>query len=281
MVVACDREWNIGKNGSLPWKHISEDMKIFKSMTTAGPRPGVVMGRKTWESLPKIHRPLCDRVNFVVSRTVKKLDGAFVAKTVVEVIDLAKANNISTLWVIGGEQIYYEFMGMADEIFITRIDHSFDGCDAKFPKKDLEQFYNMVSQTRFSTDSYNFSLEKWSWLAGQEDDILKSILSSNKESIVPKRVIVLSPCPDDTDSNIQYGVDCVHDSYYNKNEAPFAYHLLPGSNNNKHRIVCYNMWLEVADLVAVYTDNGISDEMRTSIRIAIENGKQIEYRSIK
>lgn len=166
IIVACDNDWNIGKGGSLPWKHIAEDMKIFKELTTSGDRPAVVMGRKTWESLPTVHRPLCKRVNIVMSRTLNTIDDALVAKSVDEALQVAKESGISTLWVIGGEQIYYDFMGVATEVVITRIDDTFEGCDAKFPHSDLETFYSLDNEKGYTSSSYNFKLQRWTWSYG-------------------------------------------------------------------------------------------------------------------
>lgn len=141
-----------------------EDMKIFKALTTEGERPGVIMGRKTWESLPKVHRPLCDRINIILTTTMDEGgEGVYVTDTVEGVLEIAKRLKITTLWVIGGERVYRDFMGVATEIVITRIDHTFIDCDARFPHDDLEQFYTMTSENKFSTDNYNFMLQVWNW----------------------------------------------------------------------------------------------------------------------
>ena len=155
--------WNIGKNGELPWQHIKEDMKVFTSLTTDGNNPGVVMGRNTWESLPERHRPLKGRVNIVMSRTLKVIDNAFVACDFNESISIARQLGIDTLWAIGGNSIYNEFLGAATEVYINRIDTKIPECDVKFPFEDLVTFYKRHYCSYVQTDSYNFTMEKWLW----------------------------------------------------------------------------------------------------------------------
>lgn len=158
LIVACDNEWNIGKDGNLPWTHIKEDMNIFSSNTTSGTNPGVLMGRKTWDSLPSRHRPLSNRINIVLSRSLTELDGAHVINTVK---DIVKYTDIDTLWIIGGYSVYKEFIGIASELFISRIDDVFDGCDVMFPHENIEQFYVKNTEKRYEGSKYNFTLENW------------------------------------------------------------------------------------------------------------------------
>lgn len=161
IITACDKAWNIGKDGTLPWVHMKEDMEIFRSKTTNGDNPGVVMGRKTWDSLPKRHRPLKDRVNIVMTRTIPSIDGAMVATDVDTVINVASANNIDTLWVIGGSNIYKEFIekSLVDEAYITRIDKVYEGCDTIFPYDVFTMSYRKEEENDFS--SSNLKLERW------------------------------------------------------------------------------------------------------------------------
>ncbi len=77
-IVACTRDGGIGKEGRLPWK-LSGDMAYFKRVTldtedVPGARNAVIMGRKTWESIPKSFRPLADRLNVVLSRNPKSIN---------------------------------------------------------------------------------------------------------------------------------------------------------------------------------------------------------------
>ena len=163
MIVACDNEWNIGKQGKLPWNHVKEDMALFKQMTTNGKNPGVLMGRKTWDSIPSIHRPLPDRVNIVLSNSISVLDDALVAADTIEALELAKETGIDTLWVIGGAKVYKEFLGIATDVFITLIDDVFENCDAKFPGNDFLGCYEMISERNYNTDNYSFKFQHWCW----------------------------------------------------------------------------------------------------------------------
>src|ERR1700728_3113269 len=122
LVVAIADNGVIGKNGSMPW-HISEDMKRFKALTM-GHR--VVMGRKTWDSLPK--KPLPGRVNMVVTRQKDWQDqGALSACS----LSQAVADASSGVVVIGGAEISRQAMPLASRIDLTEVHRAFDG-DARF-----------------------------------------------------------------------------------------------------------------------------------------------------
>jgi dihydrofolate reductase len=122
LVVAIADNGVIGKDGSIPW-HISEDLKRFKALTMGHT---IVMGRKTWDSLPK--KPLPGRVNMVVTRqTDWRADGALTAAS----LGQATAGTSGTVMVIGGEEIYQRALPMASRIELTEVHKDFDG-DAKF-----------------------------------------------------------------------------------------------------------------------------------------------------
>lgn len=161
MIVACDNDGNIGKAGKLPWNHVKEDMLLFKTITTKGVKPGVLMGRKTWDSIPTVHRPLPDRVNIVLSNTLISLDNAHVAPDMVEAIKMAEQLGVDTLWVIGGERCYCDFINIVSEVYVTVIDDVFENCDAKFPVDDLKKYFKMESETNHITSSYNFKFQHW------------------------------------------------------------------------------------------------------------------------
>jgi len=120
IILAADNDLAIGKNGKL-LAHIPADMEFFKKTTTGGI---VVMGRKTWDSLPK--KPLSDRENCVISRTVDALDGARVFGSVEDFCDYAKKAD-GKIFVIGGAEIYRQLLPHCDEVLITRIYESFGG----------------------------------------------------------------------------------------------------------------------------------------------------------
>jgi len=122
LVVAIADNGVIGKDGAIPWR-IPEDMKRFKALTMGHT---VVMGRKTWDSLPK--KPLLGRVNVVVTRQKDwQADGAVPAGS----LGQATAGTSGTVMVIGGAEIYERALLLASRIELTEVHRAFDG-DAKF-----------------------------------------------------------------------------------------------------------------------------------------------------
>ena len=117
LIVAMGEDGAIGKNGDLIWK-ISEDLKFFKKLTTGHP---VIMGRKTWESLPK--RPLPNRRNIVLTRQKDyKAEGAEIVRTINEALELTYGQEP---FIIGGSEIYNAFLPHITHFHITRV---FDAC---------------------------------------------------------------------------------------------------------------------------------------------------------
>ena len=124
----------IGINGALPW-HLPEDMAHFKRTTLGCP---VIMGRKTWDSLPAKFRPLPGRTNVVITRQTDWHDtGAQVAHHISEAIKMCGQLDPQPeqVWVIGGAQIYAEALPMAHRIVVTEINKEFEG-DAFAPVLD-------------------------------------------------------------------------------------------------------------------------------------------------
>ena len=112
----------IGKNNALPW-HIPEDMAHFKQLTQGCP---VIMGRKTWDSIPPRFRPLPGRRNIVVTRQGDlNQTGLDPASSLREALQLCE--NAEQVWIIGGAQIYAQALPLADELVVTEIDADFDG----------------------------------------------------------------------------------------------------------------------------------------------------------
>ena len=112
MIVAMDEQGFIGKDENLPWK-LSNDLKRFKKLTVSDGFNAVVMGRKTWESLPNGFRPLPERLNIVMSRDTKwSDDGAEIALYPGRAIEIAYANGCDELWIIGGSQIYELYLSL-------------------------------------------------------------------------------------------------------------------------------------------------------------------------
>lgn len=124
LVLAMAENGVIGRDGAIPWR-IAEDMKRFKALTVG---KTVVMGRKTWDSLPR--KPLPDRANIVVTRqTGWSAAGAVTASSLDDALD--KAGNADDVMVIGGGEIYRAALARADRIELTEVHGAFDG-DAHF-----------------------------------------------------------------------------------------------------------------------------------------------------
>jgi dihydrofolate reductase len=119
-VVAASENDVIGCDGGLPW-HVSSDLKLFKEITLGKP---VIMGRKTWESLPK--KPLPGRRNIVITRNGDYgAEGAEVAHSVAGALALCEGE--AEVSVIGGGQVYADAMGRTDRVYLTRIHMSVEG----------------------------------------------------------------------------------------------------------------------------------------------------------
>ena len=127
LIWAQARNRVIGKNGVMPW-HLPEDLAHFKRVTLNHP---VIMGRKTWDSIPPRFRPLPGRTNIVVTRQPDwNENGAQRTSSLREALQLCE--NSAQVWVIGGAQIYAQALPLADELVVTEIDAAFDG-DAHAP----------------------------------------------------------------------------------------------------------------------------------------------------
>ena len=128
LIAAVARNGTIGHAGDLLWR-LPEDMQFFRRTTMGHP---VVMGRKTWDSIPAKFRPLPGRTNIVVTRQPGwQAEGAVVAHSLAEA--LARAGELhERAFVIGGAELYVSALASADELILTEIDRDFDG-DARFP----------------------------------------------------------------------------------------------------------------------------------------------------
>lgn len=132
LIAACDENRVIGNGDDIPW-HIPEDFNHFKRTTLGFP---IVMGRKTWESLPK--KPLPNRINIIVSRTASDIDGAYVFPTISEALTYAD-KTANQVFVIGGQMIYEETIEIADRLIISHVKGVHEG-DKFFPEINLDQW---------------------------------------------------------------------------------------------------------------------------------------------
>ena len=112
----------IGKDNTLPW-HLPEDLAHFKRTTLGCP---VIMGRKTWDSLPPKFRPLPGRLNIVITRDASFVaDGAAIAHSLEAARELC--TTASDAWVIGGAQVYAQALPLAHTVVVTEISRDFEG----------------------------------------------------------------------------------------------------------------------------------------------------------
>lgn len=134
IVAAVAKNGVIGKGNAIPWR-LPEDIAHFKTLTTGHT---VVMGRKTWESLPSRFRPLPGRHNIVVTRNPDyQAPGADVAHSLDEAIKLGAGD--TALFIIGGAELYAQALPLAQRLELTEIDAEIDG-DAYFPAFDRTQW---------------------------------------------------------------------------------------------------------------------------------------------
>lgn len=150
LVVAACNNWGIGKDGQLPWR-LKKDMEFFKKMTTQTENPDkknvVVMGRKTWNSIPEKFRPLPKRINIILTNTMTQPPtGAYLARSLDEAISMVTgggilADKVEGVHIIGGSSVYKAAMesDFPCRIYLTRVLADFD-CDTFLPQLDPSVF---------------------------------------------------------------------------------------------------------------------------------------------
>jgi dihydrofolate reductase len=130
LVVARATDGTIGHEGKIPWR-LSADMRQFKTITMGKP---CIMGRKTWDSLPK--KPLPGRTNIVVTRNKAfKAEGAVVADSFEDALACAESESPEEIAVIGGADVYRAALPHAVRIYVTEVQGTFDG-DTRLPALD-------------------------------------------------------------------------------------------------------------------------------------------------
>lgn len=151
MVVALGHNNVIGKDNGLLW-HLPDDLKHFKSVTQGHP---VIMGRRTWESLPEKYRPLPGRTNIVVTRDdAYDAPGAQLAHSWPEALELAKnAEGADEICVIGGGELYKTALSDTDRLYLTLVDDPTPGT-VYFP--DYSEFTNVISEEPHEENGYRY-----------------------------------------------------------------------------------------------------------------------------
>ncbi|ANM67098.1 Thymidylate synthase/dCMP hydroxymethylase domain [Arabidopsis thaliana x Arabidopsis arenosa] len=169
VVVAATKEMGIGKDGKLPW-NLPTDLKFFKDLTLStsdsAKKNAVVMGRKTWESIPKKYRPLSGRLNVVLSRSsgfdIANTENVVTCSSIDSALDLLAAPpfslSIEKVFVIGGGDILREALNKpsCEAIHITEIDTSID-CDTFIPTVDTSAYQPWCSSFPICENGLRFS----------------------------------------------------------------------------------------------------------------------------
>ena len=153
-IVAVDENFGIGFNGDL-LEHIPEDLKRFKQLTT---NKTIIMGRKTWESLP--NKPLPNRLNIVITSKERSLEEMTAFIPFEEAY--ARATHIlpeDEWFIIGGGSIYKEFLPICDKVYLTKIIVSHENVDTYFPNIELMDNWKCIEQSeikQYNDISYQF-----------------------------------------------------------------------------------------------------------------------------
>ena len=151
LVSAVARGGVIGRAGTIPWR-LPEDMAHFRELTRGHP---VVMGRKTWESLPDRFRPLPGRRNVVVTRNpIWSAEGAERAESLEDALRLV--DRAERVFVIGGGELYAAALPLADELLLTEIDADVEG-DTMFPDWAREAFEETSREEHVSASGAPFA----------------------------------------------------------------------------------------------------------------------------
>ena len=153
-VVALSNNNVIGVDNDLPW-NLKRDLLHFKEYTT---NKIIIMGRKTYES---IGRPLPNRINYVVSRTIDKIEGAFVFDSIDGAICDAKAycveENLEEIVIIGGGFLFRDTISITNKLVLTKVDCEIDG-DVFYPEIDLTDWTEIDSKSfiKDADNDFNF-----------------------------------------------------------------------------------------------------------------------------
>jgi dihydrofolate reductase len=151
LVAAVARGGVIGRGNAIPWR-IPEDLARFRSLTTGHP---VVMGRRTWDSLPQTFRPLPGRRNIVVTRNPDwSADGAEPAGSLADALRLLES--AERVFVIGGGELYAEALPLADELLLTEVEADVEG-DTWFPGWERAEFDETGREQHVSESGVEFS----------------------------------------------------------------------------------------------------------------------------
>ena len=147
-IVAIDNKWGIGFNGEL-LESVPADLKYFKELTSGN---AVIMGRKTWDSLP--HKPLPNRINVIItSQRFEIVNSEVIYSSLEDAIDMFEYDNENNYFIIGGGQMYEKLLPYCDKVYVTKIFTDHDNIDTYFP--NLDEASNWEGHPTSPIEEYN------------------------------------------------------------------------------------------------------------------------------
>lgn len=155
LIAALSQNRVIGKNNDLPW-HLPDDMKYFMETTQSH---HVIMGRKNYDSIPRKFKPLANRTNIVVTRQPGfTAPGCIVVNSIEDGLSIAKDNNESEVFIIGGAEIYHQSLPFANRLYLTEIHAHIDG-DTRFPEFNKSQWKEVSRRHHLSDERHKFPFD--------------------------------------------------------------------------------------------------------------------------
>jgi dihydrofolate reductase len=157
-VVAMDEHGLIGREDRLPWR-LPDDMRWFREVTMGKP---VIMGRKTYETIPARFRPLVGRHNIVVTRNREyQAEGATVVHSIEEALAAAgDVGDVEEIIIGGGAELYAASLATADRLYMTLVEGSFTG-DAYFPPFEVNDWQEVYAQSHEPDEQHS---HRFRWL---------------------------------------------------------------------------------------------------------------------
>lgn len=161
VIAAIGENYEIGKGNNLLWK-LPADMKFFKEITEGHT---VIMGRKTYESIPEKYRPLKNRKNIVISTTKDyNHEGAITAVNFYDALGVAEEIGDAKVFIIGGSSVYERAIKLADTLLLTEVEATFEDADTFFPEIDILDYYSVRTIHKKNADDkhkYSFKIKEY------------------------------------------------------------------------------------------------------------------------
>jgi dihydrofolate reductase len=155
LIAALAQNRTIGKNNDLPW-HLPDDMKYFMQ-TTKGHH--CIMGRKNYDSIPEKFRPLPNRTNIVLTHQKDfKAPSCIVVNSIAKGLEIAKNNNESEVFIIGGAEVYKQSLAFADRLYLTEIKADIQG-DTFFPPINQNEWKELSRTTHPADERHQYAFD--------------------------------------------------------------------------------------------------------------------------